>query len=169
MLFRSTLKIDPDGTTTVWVENEDDADEASSKAASQDTSDTSPDTGSGTDEAGVLDDNGLDNEAILGDDVTKAMTAAGPTITSALDGQMILIRSLTDQVIDLQKKVIVADSQKDAALEIARDTIKDADALITRLLDSPMGRKTVVKEATDGMAHLRDVYGDQIISALSKS
>ena len=46
----TTLKIDPDGTTTVWVENEDDADEASSKAASQDTSDTSPDTGSGRSE-----------------------------------------------------------------------------------------------------------------------
>lgn len=156
----------PDGTT-VWVESED-AD-AASKAASQDTSDTSPDTGSGEDEAEVLDDNGLDNEAILGDDVTKAMTAYGPTISGALDGQMTLIASLTDQVIGLKTALVTANAERTAALELARDTIKDSNDLVLRLLDSPMGRRTVVKEATEGMAHLRDVYGDQIVKLLSQS
>lgn len=145
----------PDGTT-VRVSSRQ-------SATSQDTSGESPDTGSGE----VEDDNGLDNEALLDDRTTKAMTAMSHNITETFDGQSTLIRSLTTQVIDLTKRVTLAESSRDAALALARDAITDTDKIVNRLLDSPVGRRMVAREAVNEMAHLKAIYGDQIIETIS--
>lgn len=144
--------VGPDGTT-VMVDLD----------ASQGDPDEGPDKGLDA----LEDDNGLENEELLGDDVTKSMTALGPTITAAFDGQQMLIRTLTDEVVMLRTALTQATTEKDAAIELAKRAIADAESVVNRLLDSPMGRRTVVRDASENVDHLKSVYGDDILAALA--
>lgn len=176
-LTHSTTVIQhPDGTT-VWVTDDapdgDAAEDSTEKSAAQETSaEESPVTGMD----GIEDDNGLDNERLLGDDVTKAMTGMAPTITDTIDGQSLLIRSLTREVGDLRSKLATAEAtitrahaERDAALEITSKTLDDTASLIARLLDSPVGRKSVALEAVGDLDRLKAIYGDAIVNTLSQT
>ena len=39
---------------------------------------------------------------------------------------------------------------------------------MNRLLDTPLGRKTVVRDTAEGFTHLRSVYSDSIMQAIAE-
>lgn len=155
----------------------DNSEESGASVASPDAPESTPDA-----EAGLLDEDADGTDALLGDDVTAeawppAITAGyyslpAGEMTSLVDSYAHVVKDLMDSrlmVSELAVAKATAESERDSALRERDKVVAETGALLTRLAEIPLVRKTSVAAAyTDFRARFSGVYDEDFLDMLEK-
>lgn len=103
-------------------------------------------------------------------------SAASPLITASLKHATDIIASLTSELVEVKSALASAQidakearSERDEAVREASKALTELDAILKRLANTPVGRKSVYHEAVGRYEAVRSVYGDDFAAMLARS
>ena len=87
-----------------------------------------------------------------------------PTFTRASE----LLATVTRELIETKAARDEAIRQRDAVMAMTEKVVGNMTEILARLSATPVGRRTVVREASDQFEALKSVYGEEFITLLKK-
>jgi HK97 family phage prohead protease len=149
-----------DGTIDVEIVG----DSGDDSPTSQDAQESIPET-----EDSLLDESGLGEEALLSDTQTKSSEEVDfmPAVFASLESGSAAVEVLTSEVMTLRSRVVEAEMERDEALAMARRALTDTATILETLAATPVGRRAVVREASNEFEHLSGVYSEEFLKMLS--
>lgn len=97
-----------------------------------------------------------------------ALAALSPAVVASLKSQGDLLREITSELIETRSALEQARSERDEAVKLAYQALGSVNDVVNRLADTPIGKRSVYREAASKLDSLRDVYGDKFVSLLNK-
>jgi len=79
-----------------------------------------------------------------------------------------LLKAITRELVDTKKELADALSERDAAVTAAQTVLRDTQALLERLSNTPIGRRATVREVGESFTSLKAVYGEDFLNLLKK-
>lgn len=102
------------------------------------------------------------------EEVESALRALEPTVIASLRTSSDLLKAITCELIDTKKALAEAIDERDQVMVAAEKVVSKMAEILTSLSNTPMGRRTVVREANDKFDTLRSVYGENFLALLKK-
>jgi phage head maturation protease len=169
-----TIQTDqPDTTESVEPEVQDagtnigsDAEGETTPEDSQEAPSSDPET---EDDSGLLDESGPGDDAVLGDDVTKALEdALGATIVATLTNSGNLVTVLLSELGTARSERDEAIADRDAAIALTEQTLVSTKAILDLVKATPMGRRTIIRDADAKFSALEGVISPEALKILNR-
>jgi phage head maturation protease len=106
--------------------------------------------------------------ALIDEDTKMALQALEPSVVASLRNSTELLKAITRELIDT-KAALAQRNDEFAALEQAtKEVVARTGQILDTLSSTPMGRRAVVREASDEFASLKSVYSEEFLTLLKK-
>jgi len=102
------------------------------------------------------------------EEIDTALQVLEPTVVASLRTSSELLRAITRELIDTQAALAEVTEERDQAMAATEKVVANMSEILTRLSATPVGRRAVVREASDKFASLKSVYSDEFLTLLKK-
>jgi phage head maturation protease len=144
------------------------------KASAGETSQEAPVSAPETEDQDVTEDLGPwagilpVKSALIDPDVQTALQMLEPSVVASLRNSTELLKAITRELIDT-KAALASRNDEYAALEAATSVVVTRTAeILDKLSNTPVGRRAVVRDASDKFAGISAVYSEEFLTLLKK-
>lgn len=103
------------------------------------------------------------------EDVIAALQSLEPTVVASMRSTSEVLKAVTSELIETRAALRQRDDEYRALEAMTEKVIANTAAIFDKLSNTPLGRRAVVREASDEFASLRSVYPEAFLDLLKRS
>jgi HK97 family phage prohead protease len=106
--------------------------------------------------------------ALIDTDVQTALQLMEPSVVASLRNSTELLKAITRELIDTKQALAQRNDEYEALEEATKAVVTKTGLILDKLSNTPVGRRAVVREASDQFASLKSVYSEEFLTLLKK-
>lgn len=109
------------------------------------------------------------SEELIDADIQAALLVLEPTVVASLRSSSELLKAITRELIDTKAALATRNDEYAALEEATTKVVTETAQILDALSKTPVGRRSVVREASDKFAGLESVYSEAFLNLLKRS
>jgi HK97 family phage prohead protease len=107
--------------------------------------------------------------ALIDTDVKTALEMLEPSVVASLRNSTELLKAITRELIDTKAALEQRNDEYAALEEATKAVVTKTGLILDKLSNTPVGRRAVIREASDQFANLKSVYSEEFLTLLKRS